>query len=69
MKGGETKMYLLKRTSKGGGYVSKPGHKSSYVKNLKYARKFQTIEEADHHRCVENEVIIDLERLLDELRY
>jgi len=62
-------MFLLKRTSKGGGYVGKPGHKSSYVKNLKYARKFQTIEEANDHRCEQNEVIINLERLLDELRY
>lgn len=61
-------MYLLRRTNQGGGYVSKSGHKSSYVENLQNARKFKTIEEAEKHRCVENEVIEDLERILDMIR-
>ena len=53
-------MYLLKRTTKAGGYVAMEGYcgKSSYVRNLRYARKFQTIEEAELHRCIENEIIL-----------
>lgn len=62
-------MYLLRRTNQSGGYVAKDGHKSSYVKDLQNARKFKTIEEAEKERCVENEVIEDLERILDTVRY
>ena len=62
-------MYLIRRKDQGGGYVAKPGHSSSYVRNLKYARKFTTIEEAERELCVENEVVVDLERVLDRVRY
>ena len=61
-------MYLLRRTDQGGGYVSKEGHKTSYVSDLSNARKFRTTQEARQHQCINNEVIEDLERLLDVIR-
>ncbi len=57
--------YVLKRTDQGGGYVSKPGSKKSYTHNLTKARKFPNIEEADGHRCIDNEIILRVDCLLD----
>lgn len=42
--------------------------RSSYTAYLTVARKFSTKEEAERNRCVDNEVIVDLERLLDVVR-
>lgn len=50
------------------GYVAKPGHITSYVKDVRLARKFETIEHAERNRCPENERIVDLERELDQFR-
>lgn len=60
--------YVLKRTDQGGGYVAREGHPSSYVRNIANARKFPTREAAERDRCVENEVIVDLETILDNYR-
>ena len=62
-------MYILRRTNQGGGYVSKEGRQTSYITNLAYARKFRTIEEAQKHQCILNEVIEDLEKVLDFVRH
>lgn len=48
-----------------GGYVAKPGHKTSYVTDVKHARKFDTHEEAEREAC-DNEFVIDLEKVIDE---
>jgi len=60
-------MFVLKRVSKGSGYVARSGHKSSYARNLRYAQKFATRELAEASRCVESEVVVDLDRLLIDL--
>ena len=57
-------MYLLKRTDQGGGYVSENGHAASYTKSLRFAKKYVTEEQAEHDRCVENEVIVLLDDAL-----
>lgn len=62
-------MYLIKKIDQSGGYVSKPGHRSSYVKNLRFARKFQTKDEAELNRCPENEIVVDLEKIFDFIRH
>ena len=59
--------YLLKRTDQGGGYVSKPGMKSSYTRSAANARKFNTREAAESDRCVDNEIIVDLNPILDRI--
>jgi hypothetical protein len=46
---------------KGNGmFVAVPGHQGSYTTDLRYVRKFRTKEEAEGHRCVENERVVDL---------
>lgn len=53
------KMFVIRRTDQGGGYVSKPGSSHSYTKQVTRIRKFSTREEADAERCPENEVVED----------
>lgn len=60
--------YVLRRTDQGGGYVTKPGSGPSYTHDLRQARKYPTRREAEADRCVENEVIEDLEHVLDKYR-
>lgn len=60
--------YILKRTDQGGGYVSKPGSAKSYTRRLNQARKYPTLEAANADRCPENEIALDLERVLDDAR-
>lgn len=60
--------YVLKRTTGGGGWVAKPGHPGSYTKNLAFAKKYATREEAIEDSCFENEVPQNIERLLDRAR-
>ena len=57
-------MYVLKRIDQGGGYVAVSGHKTSYTKSVYYMKGFATREEAESNRCVENEVIVDLNDLI-----
>ena len=57
-------MYLLRRTDQRGGYVAKPGLKS-YTNDIKEMRKFDTREEAERERCVDNEIIVPIEEALD----
>ncbi len=61
-------MYVLKRMDQGGGYVSKPGSRSSYTRNVAQAQKYSTREEAEGNRCVENEIIVPLEGILEGYR-
>ena len=58
-------MYVIKRIDQGGGYVAIPGSKNSYTKNLRNLRKFNTIEEAERELCVENEIIVSVESLMN----
>lgn len=60
--------YVIKRTDHGGGYVSKPGSAKSYTRDARNMRKYPTREAADADRCVENEIVVDFEQLLDQLR-
>ena len=60
--------YLLKRTDRCGGFVAKSGRPSSYTNNLRNARKFDTREEAEANRCVGNEIVLDLEHVLGQVR-
>lgn len=53
--------YVIKRTDQGGGYVSRPGSPSSYVKALQYARRWPTREAAENERCPGNEIVLHLE--------
>lgn len=53
-------MFVIKRTSDGL-YVALPGLKSSYVKNLQYARTFPTREQAVREVCPDNERIVSIE--------
>ncbi len=61
-------MYVLKRTDQGGGYVSKPGSRSSYTRDLGRAEKFATKDEAVDNACPDNEVPVNLEHLLNRYR-
>lgn len=53
-------MYVLKRIDQGGGYVARPGSKSSYTRSIEHAQKFSTREQAENNRCKGNEVIIPI---------
>lgn len=57
-------MYVIKRTDQGGGYVARSGSASSYTRNIERAQKYDTREEADANRCPDNEIVIDVWRLL-----
>ena len=59
-------MFLLQRAT--GEYVAQSGHSSSYTHSLILARKFETKAEAEGHRCVDNEVIVDLDPIIDAIR-
>ena len=62
-------MYVIRRTDQGGGYVAKPGSRSSYTKSLARAEKFPDRETAEGHSCPENERAVNLEHLLDMCRH
>lgn len=57
-------MYAIKRTDQWGGYVAKPGRKSSYVVSVEHAHLYATREAAEGNRCVENEVVVDVMAIL-----
>jgi hypothetical protein len=61
-------MWVLKRTSQGGGWVAKPGSRCSYTLNLENAQKFNSSEEAVQNSCIENEKPENLENILDRFR-
>lgn len=50
--------YFIKRIDQRGGYVSKPGSKGSYTSRLICAQAFETEEQANNNRCIENEIVI-----------
>jgi len=56
--------YILARTDQGGGYVAVSGSKSSYTRDLRRAQRWPTKEAARDASCVENEVPVPLESLL-----
>ena len=51
------RVFIIQRIDQWGGYVAKPGGKSSYVVRKVDARKFSTMEEAEANCCPENEVV------------
>lgn len=56
--------YVLQRTDQGGGYVAKPGQRSSYTHSIAKARKFATFREADEARCPGNERVVHVNEVL-----
>ena len=58
-------MWVIQRI--GGGYVAQPGSEHSYVMNIFDARWFSTREEAERHRCPENERIYDTRPIMERL--
>lgn len=56
-------MYVIRRTD--GLYVARFGSSRSYTRCLQHAQTFRTREEAERHRCPENERIAVLE---DEMK-
>jgi hypothetical protein len=56
-------MYVLKRISDGK-YVAKPGRKHSYTTSLECAQLFQTVYDAERSRCIENEIYVSLNEIL-----
>jgi hypothetical protein len=57
-------MYVIADKS-GKGYVTKPGSKHSFARSLQRARKFATREVAYCNSCIESEIVVDLDYLLD----
>jgi hypothetical protein len=62
-------MYILQRTDQGGGYVTPSGSKNAYTQDPYHARIFETKEEVERNRCVENEIIIPIKQFHDLLRH
>ena len=60
--------YVLWRTDQGGGWVAPPGRPSSYTRLLQDARIFETEAAAERNRCVGNEVIQPVARILERGR-
>lgn len=56
-------MYVLQRTSDGA-FVARPGSASSYTLMLHKAQTYKTREEAEMHRCPENERILDVDDIM-----
>ena len=57
-------MYIIQRTDQGGGYVNRPGSRNSYTNSISRAQTFLTRKDAENDRCVENEIVVDLGKLL-----
>ena len=55
-------MWVLRRTD--GAFVARASA-SSYTEDVLHARRYPTREAAEADRCPENEVAVDLHRLLD----
>ena len=58
-------MFLIKSER---GWVAKDGHKTSYTKDLRNARKFASRKDAEFNLCAGNEQIQPLDKALDELK-
>lgn len=54
--------YVIRRTD--GKFVSMPGSQHSYTKSIRQARIFNTREQADGDRCVDNEYVVSVEECL-----
>jgi len=48
---------VIRRTDQGGGWVTNPGHRSSYTRWLQYARKFPTRAAVEAEKCPGNEIV------------
>lgn len=59
-------MFVLQH-NKTGKYVARPGSERSYTNRLEEARVFRTREKAEKERCVENETVVDVNRLFASL--
>ena len=62
-----TSGYVIQRVTGRGGFVRPPGSERSYTQNLAHARRYATYNEADRDRCVENEVVVAVEALLQPI--
>lgn len=67
-RGGKVKGYVIQRIGKGNGFVAPTGSERSYVRDVRRARIFATVEDAEANRCPENERIMSLAGLF-ELEY
>lgn len=56
--------YVLERTDQGGGFVTRPGSRGSYTRDLRFARVFATRAEADANRCPGNECIREVSEVV-----
>ena len=57
-------MFVIKRTDQGGGYVARPGSRNSYTTRIERARVFDTKEDAERDRCVENEIVLPVREVM-----
>lgn len=57
-----TMSYLLKRTD--GAYVAPSGRESSYTRDLRKARIFQSLSAAEAERCIQNEHVVTVDSQL-----
>ena len=57
-------MYLLKKSGTNL-FVSKPGRAKSYTNSIKHAKKFETRKEAISYSCIENELPVEVNSLID----
>lgn len=57
-------MYVLSLNSNRKKYVAINGYKKSYTCSLKYAKKYNTFEEAKNDSCFEGEYPVKLEDIL-----
>ena len=60
-------MYVLRRTDQGGGYVAKPGSRTSYTSNVFRARTFSSEAEAIREKC-DNEAVERFDTLHNPFR-
>jgi hypothetical protein len=57
-------LYVIRRTDRGGGWVTLPGSPGSYTHKLQDAKVWHSREEAERERCIDNEVAESLEEVL-----
>lgn len=61
-------MYVIKRLDQGGGYVTPPGSRGSYTRNLAEARTFYTRDAAQAECCPENETPVSVDDIMQKPR-
>ncbi len=55
------RMYVIKRTNKGGGYVAEPGSVEDYTKNLERACKYSSLWAARRQTCTPGEKVVAID--------